>query len=122
MIPTRFSMTLLLLSISWAAGIQPAQAQVQMPRFAPEVVAQFNALSKRPDPMGFEIADGPDPSQCRHHQALIRTEAADGTPYFLVTRSGPPRDFCPEEESGLWWRRSDRQPVRCAHGVARNTR
>lgn len=78
-----------------------ARAQVQMPRFVPDVVAQFNALSKRPDPMGFEIGDGPDPSMCRHHQALLRTEAADGTPYFLVTRSGPPRDSCPEEDSGL---------------------
>ncbi len=78
-----------------------ARAQVQMPRFVPDVVAQFNALSKRPDPMGFELGDGPDPSMCRHHQALLRTEAADGTPYFLVTRSGPPRDSCPEEDSGL---------------------
>jgi hypothetical protein len=78
-----------------------ARAQAQMPRFVPDVVLQFNALSKRPDPMGFEIGDGPDPSMCRHHQALLRTEAADGTPYFLVTRSGPPRDSCPEEDSGL---------------------
>ena len=101
MVSTRIRSTMLLLSIAGGAGVQVAQAQVQMPRFGPDVVAQFNALSKRPDPMGFEIADGPDPSQCRHHQALIRTEAADGTPYFLVTRSGPPRDFCPEEESGL---------------------
>ena len=92
MVTTRFGLTVLVLSIAGGAGVQVAQAQVQMPRFAPDVVAQFNALSKRPDPMGFEIADGPDLPQCRHHQALIRTEAADGTPYFLVTRSGPPRD------------------------------
>ena len=73
------------------------RGQVQMPRFLPDVVVQFNALTTRPDPMGFEIGDGPDPSMCRHHQGLIRTEAADGTPYFIVSRSGPPRDFCPEE-------------------------
>ena len=73
-----------------------AQEPHQQVRFVPNVVGQFNALSSRPDPMGFHIGDGPDPSQCRHHQALIRTEAADGTPYFIVSRSGPPRDFCDE--------------------------
>ena len=61
MVTTRFGLTVLVLSIAGGAGVQVAQAQVQMPRFAPDVVAQFNALSKRPDPMGFEIADGPDP-------------------------------------------------------------
>ncbi|MEP6602285.1 MAG: hypothetical protein ABJB49_10840, partial [Nitrospirota bacterium] len=65
----------------------------------PDVVGQFNALSTRPDPLGFHIGDGPDPSQCRHHQALIRTEAADGTPYFIVSRSGPPRDSCFAEDT-----------------------
>ena len=68
-------------------------------RFVPDVVGQFNALSTRPDPLGFHIGDGPDPSQCRHHQALIRTEAADGTPYFIVSRSGPPRDPCFAEDT-----------------------
>jgi hypothetical protein len=75
------------------AGAQEPHQQV---RFVPDVVGQFNALTTRPDAMGFHIGDGPDPSQCRHHQALIRTAAADGTPYFIVSRSGPPRDFCIE--------------------------
>ena len=82
------------------ASAMSAEAQTQSIRFVPEVVGQFNALSRRPDPMGFELY-GPDPSQCRHHQALNRTEAADGTPYFLVTRSGPPRDDCFEEIVGI---------------------
>lgn len=73
-----------------------AQEPHQQVRFVPDVVGQFNALSRRPDALGFHIGDGPDPSQCRHHQALIRTAAADGTPYFIVSRSGPPRDFCIE--------------------------
>jgi hypothetical protein len=76
------------------------EAQVQLPRFLPDVRGQFDALTTRPDAMGFHIGDGPDPSQCRHNQALIRTESADGTPYFIVSRSGAPRDFCPEEIFG----------------------
>ena len=74
-------------------GAQEPQQQV---RFVPDVIGQFNALTTRPDALGFHIGNGPDPSQCRHHQAVIRTEAADGTPYFIVSRSGPPRDFCGE--------------------------
>ena len=52
----------------------------------PDVVAQFNALTERADAMGFELY-GPDPSQCRHMQSIVRVDAADGTPYFLVSRS-----------------------------------
>ena len=33
-----------------------AEAQKQMPRFVPDVVGQFDALTERPDAMGFEIA------------------------------------------------------------------
>lgn len=69
-----------------AAG--PAAAQVkQLPRFVPNVEDQFNALARRPDAMGFEL-NGPDPSQCRHMQGIARIDAADGTPYLLVSRSG----------------------------------
>ena len=64
-----------------------AEAQKQMPRFVPDVVGQFDALTERPDAMGFELR-GPDPSQCRHMQAVVRIDAPDGTPYLLVSRSG----------------------------------
>ena len=70
------------------AGAVPASAQVaQSIRFVPAVEDQFNALARRPDAMGFEL-NGPDPSQCRHMQAIARVDAADGTPYLLVSRSG----------------------------------
>ena len=36
--------------------------------------------------MGFELR-GPDPSQCRHMQGIVRVDAADGTPYLFVSRS-----------------------------------
>ena len=81
-----------------AIGVRDAGAQEgqQKVRFLPNVFGQFNALSSRPDALGFHIGGGPDPSQCRHHQALIRTESANGTPYFIISRSGPPRDLCAE--------------------------
>lgn len=81
--------------------VTPAGAQQQSIRFVPDVVGQLGALARRPEALGFEIGSGPDPSMCRHHQGVIRTEAADGTPYFIVSRSGPPRDLCQEEITTL---------------------
>ena len=63
-------------------------------RFLPDVVGQFNALSVRPDPMGWDIGKYqqdetmPDPSLCRHYEGIARVDAADGTPYFFFSRSG----------------------------------
>jgi hypothetical protein len=68
------------------ADMAHAQATVQSVGFVTDAVAQFNAISERPDAMGFEIG-GPDPSQCRHMQAVLRIDGADGTPYLLVSRS-----------------------------------
>ncbi len=68
-------------------GTGAAEAQKQIPRFVPDVVGQFDALTERADAMGFELR-GPDPSQCRHMQAVVRVDAPDGTPYLLVSRSG----------------------------------
>ncbi len=85
-----------LLEIAAITTIVVRHGSAQQVRFVPNVTGQFNALSSRPDPLGFHIGGGPDPSQCRHHQAIIRTQAADGTPYFIISRSGPPRDFCIE--------------------------
>src|SRR5262245_43661877 len=57
-------------------------------RFLPDVENQFGSLAVRPDPMGFHIGTSPNPSSCKHYQAITRIDAPDGTPYFLVTRSG----------------------------------
>jgi hypothetical protein len=62
-------------------------AAAQGIRFVPNVEEQFAALTVRPDAMGFEL-HGPDPSQCRHMQGVARVDAADGTPYLFVSRSG----------------------------------
>ena len=66
----------------------PAHAQRPASWFVPNVVEQFNALTDRADPLGFHIADSPNPSTCRHYQGLARLEGPDGTPYLIVTRSG----------------------------------
>ncbi len=57
-------------------------------RCVPDVIGQFNALTERPDPLGFYIGDSPNPTACKHYQGMVRVEDADGTPYFIVSRSG----------------------------------
>lgn len=57
-------------------------------RFVPDVMNQFRDLTERPDALGFHIDGSPDPSSCKHYQAITRVDGADGTPFFLVTRSG----------------------------------
>jgi hypothetical protein len=57
-------------------------------RCVPDVVGQFNALTERPDPLGFYIGDSPNPTACKHYQGMVRVEGADGRPYFIVSRSG----------------------------------
>ena len=87
----RARITYIIIAALAALGSHPttahAQGTVQSVRFVGDALAQFNMLSERPDAMGFEMG-GPDPSQCRHMQAVLRLDAADGTPYLLVSRSG----------------------------------
>ena len=62
-------------------------------RVVPNVVEQFKALTELADPLGFHRSTTPNPSQCRHYQAITRVNGADGTPFFLVTRSGNTPDI-----------------------------
>ncbi len=57
-------------------------------RFVPDVIEAFGALSEAPETLGFHITTTPDPSFCKHYQAIVRVNGADGTPFFLVTKSG----------------------------------
>jgi len=87
--------TALIVCLVVLASVAPRQAAAQVKqsvRFVPEVEAQFNALARRPDAMGFEL-NGPDPSQCRHMQGIVRIDGPDGTPYLLVSRSGKDTGF-----------------------------
>ena len=56
--------------------------------FLPDVPGQFRALTERPEALGLHISTTPDPSACRHYQGIGRVDGADGTPFFMVTRSG----------------------------------
>jgi hypothetical protein len=76
---------------------QPIHAQLSNRadgmRFVPNVTEQFQALTERADPLGFHISTTPNPSFCRHYQAITRVDGADGTPFFLVSRSGNTPDI-----------------------------
>jgi hypothetical protein len=70
-----------------SAGAQTSDRPDGM-RFVPNVHDQFSALNERAEPLGFHIGGSPDPSSCKHYQGMVRIDGADGTPFFLVTRSG----------------------------------
>lgn len=79
----------LVLAIPFLAGTATAQTTgPQGVRFVPDVAGQFDALRTELDPVGWHMDGMPDPSFCRHLQAMVRVEAPDRTPYFIVTKSG----------------------------------
>ena len=79
----------LLSSLFWPAlAIAQQSDRADGMRFVPDAQGQFLALTKRADALGFHIGDSPNPSACKHYQAITRVDAADGVPFFLVTRSG----------------------------------
>lgn len=61
--------------------------------FIPDVPGQWRALAERPDALGFHISTTPNPSSCRHYQGIARVNDAEGTPFFMVTRSGNTPDL-----------------------------
>jgi hypothetical protein len=61
--------------------------------FLPDVPGQWRALTERADALGFHITTTPNPSECRHYQGIARVDGADGTPFFMVTRSGNTPDI-----------------------------
>ena len=68
-------------------------------RFLPDVEGQFRALTERADPLGFHRGGSPNPSTCRHYQGMTRVDGPDGTPFFIVTRSGnlPDTEYVPDD-------------------------
>jgi len=82
------------ISLTFGPGPVAAQTTAQSVRVLDDVVGQFNSLTQRADAMAFELY-GPDPSQCRHMQAVLRVDAPDGTPYLLVSRNGDNSWHCP---------------------------
>lgn len=77
-----------------------AQSRADTP-FVPDVTGQFDALTERPDALGFYRGASPDPTACKHYQGLVRVDAPDGTPYFYVSRSGniATLDYLPDAQA-----------------------
>ncbi|HZN02589.1 MAG TPA: hypothetical protein VFD06_03275 [Candidatus Polarisedimenticolia bacterium] len=65
----------------------PLAADSRAMNYPPDVIAQFDALSHRPDPLGFVTAFPPEPTECMHFQGMVRRQADDGTTYFYISRS-----------------------------------
>lgn len=82
-----FSLLAFILLLSGSAIAQSSDRRDGM-RFVPNVQSQFHDLTERADAMGLHITTTPDPSTCKHYQGMVRAEGADGTPFFMVTRSG----------------------------------
>ena len=73
-------------------------------RFVPNVTEQVFNLTQYADPLGLDITTTPNPSACRHYQGMARVNAPDGTPFFIVTRSGntpfPPGEIGCDDSPG----------------------
>jgi len=80
-------------------------ALAQQATFVPDVEAQFHPLAYRADALGFTVGDDiVDPTTCKHYEGIARLQSADGTPYFVLTRSGlyvPPCFFTDDEPGSL---------------------
>jgi hypothetical protein len=73
---------------SSAASASGAGGPSSEPRFVPDAVAQFNALSRRPEALAFRRASSPEATLCKHYQGMARKDGPDGTPYVFLTKSG----------------------------------
>src|ERR1044072_1649527 len=92
----------ILVTTAIALFVTPQPTQAQQLRPVPDVEGQFDALSYRPDALGFDVADTVVPTTCKHYEGIARLEGADGTPYFALTRSGlyVPPCFLTDDEPG----------------------
>jgi len=95
------AVALVFLSVLVSAGPLRAAERADGVRFLPDVADEFFNMSERAELLGFHIGGSPNPSACRHYQAISRVNGADGTPFFLVTRSGVTPDIphAPDELS-----------------------
>jgi len=68
----------------------PARAEERADgfQFLKSVDNEWFNMTELAEPLGYHIGGSPNPSGCRHYQAIVRVNGPDGTPFFLVTRSG----------------------------------
>src|SRR5262245_56007204 len=94
----RSSLFIALLGVLTSSAMGQTSNRKDGMRFVPDVQHAFYNFTEYPEPLGFHITTTPNPSTCRHYQGMARAHGADGTPFFLVTRSGntpfPGEIFC----------------------------
>jgi hypothetical protein len=56
--------------------------------YASDVIDEFHKLARRAEPMAAYRALGHQATDCKHQEGITRKDAADGTPYLFVTKSG----------------------------------
>jgi hypothetical protein len=94
--------SLLSLVVLTLSTVATAEERTDGMRFVPDVVDQFTSLTLRADALGFRIGNTPNPSDCKHYQGLARVESEDGTPFFMVSRSGNTPDVLPSPLPDGW--------------------
>ncbi|HEX6126273.1 MAG TPA: hypothetical protein VFZ23_12940 [Pyrinomonadaceae bacterium] len=102
---TRYFLTaILFLVLASAVGSAQISDRKDGMRFVPDPINQVFYLSETADALGLNITTTPNPSTCRHYQGIVRTEDSEGTPFFLVTRSGntpfPPGEIGCDDSPG----------------------
>src|SRR5688572_18697294 len=82
-----------ILAFAAASLLTPAPAPAQTPKpdvyLVPDVVAQFNALSLRPEPFGMWVWGHPEPSDNidKHYQGIVRSQGP-GIPHMFLAWNG----------------------------------
>ena len=80
------------LGLSVAAGApasaSPPSVDEAGQRFVPDVVDAFHKLSRRGEPLAAQRTLGHQATDCKHQEGMARKDAADGTPYMFVSKSG----------------------------------
>lgn len=67
--------------------------------FASSVLVEFRNLARRADPLAARKDTGPNATDCKHQEGITRSDAADGTPYLFISRSGKdPGLVCPVDD------------------------
>lgn len=94
LLSSSLSMLLGLSAAATGTAAQPVGAALSSPhtpagRWVPSGAAAFDHLSRKPDALGIQrTALAPEPSTFMHYQGIARVDAADGTPYFIISKGG----------------------------------
>ena len=93
---TRLAQASLIAAVIALTSAPAAAQQVNQPGFLGDVIGQFNALSVRPDPMGWDIGKAldpsmPDPTTCRHYEGIARVPQRRWHALFLLHPQRPQR-------------------------------